>query len=443
MASTTYERPTAIRWRMFALACGTSFFLYLHRYTWNLIAPELQAEHGFSNTVTQSLFSVFYWTYAAGQIPSGVIIDRLGPHRFLSTSIVLWSVATPLVGLTGALWLLTPIRMLFGAAQAGCYPGLTKVTRAWFPLRSRTMVQGWVATAFGRGGGAMSTIVLGTLLMGWCGLSWQAALWVMGLAGVAFGLVFWRLFRNSPNQHPQVNDAEWLLIREGTVGPVTNVGALPWRDAFRNPSLRYFVAQQFLDAGSDVVFLSLTGTYFLQVHLLDVKQTGWLAALPLCGGVIGGIVGGFLNDRMIARTNNRRWSRSGVGCVGKWIGAAMLLVLIGQSHPYAAGAALFFAKLFSDWSQPTTWGVCTDLGGRCSATVFSIINTAGTLGGVVMPLVFGAVLDRNTTATTIGGQLITQTNWSPLFLLLAVMYFGSGCCWLLIDCTRTLDASAE
>ena len=433
------ERPTGIRWRMFALACGTSFFLYLHRYTWNLVAPELQREHEFSNTATQSLFSLFYWTYAAGQIPSGVIIDRLGPHRFLAASILLWSLATPLVGLTGKLWLLGSIRMLFGAAQAGCYPGLTKVTRAWFPLRSRTMVQGWVATAFGRGGGALSTILLGTVLMGWCGLRWQTALWVMGLAGIAFGLLFWRLFRNSPDGHPEVNDAEWLLIREGTVGPVSNLGTLPWRDALRNSSLRFFVMQQFLDAGSDVVFLSLTGTYFLQVHAVDIKQAGWLASLPLCGGVVGGILGGWLNDRAIAATNSRRWSRSGVGCVGKWIGAAMMLVLIGQTDPYAAGAALFFAKLFSDWSQPTTWGMCTDLGGRYSATVFSIINTAGTLGGVAMPLVFGAMLDRYTTKAAIGEEVVQQTNWSPVFLLLAAMYLGSGCCWLLVNCMRTLD----
>ena len=104
-----------------------------------------------------------------------------------------------------------------------------------------------------------------------------------------------------------------------------------------------------------------------------------------------------------------------------------------------AGMVLMLAKFFSDWSQPTVWGACTDLGGRYSATVFSIINTAGTLGGVVMPLVFGRVLDHFTTKVDRDGTLVSVTEWGPLFILLSAMYLGSAVCWLLIDCTRRLD----
>lgn len=438
-AALNSDRPTKIRWIIFALACGTSFFLYLHRYTWNIIGPKLEEEFQFDNKTSGAVFSLFYWTYAGGQIPSGMLIDWFGPHLFLVLAIVLWSLVTPLFGTTGNLTLLGVYRALFGAAQAGCYPGLTKVTRAWFPARSRTTVQGWVATAFGRGGGAMSTILLGTVLMGYCQLSWQLALWVLGGAGILFGVAFAFFFRNSPAEHPLVNEAEVALI-QGEDGPAaTQRSVLPWGEAFRNPSLRVFVCQQFLDAGSDVVFVSLIGKFFLQVYSLNIKEVGWLASLPLWGGVCGGILGGWLNDRLIAVTGNRRWARSGIGGVGKFLGAATLCVLMGQTSPIAAGVCLFVAKLFSDWSQPTTWGSCTDLGGRYSATVFSIINTAGTLGGVVMPIVFGAVLDAYTQSGSGSSGAASTTNWSPLFFLLAGMYAGSGCCWLLLDCTRTLD----
>lgn len=433
------ERPTNVRWLIFALACGTSFFLYLHRYTWNIVGPKLEEEFQFDNKTSGAVFSLFYWTYAGGQIPSGMVIDWFGPHLFLALAIVLWSLVTPLFGTTGNLTLLGLYRALFGAAQAGCYPGLTKVTRSWFPASSRTTVQGWVATAFGRGGGAMSTILLGTVLMGYCQLSWQTSLWVLGLAGIAFGVAFALFFRESPERHPLVNNAEVALI-QGEDGPAaTQRSLLPWRAAFRNPSLRVFVCQQFLDAGSDVVFVSLIGKYFLQVHALNIKEVGWLASLPLWGGVCGGILGGWLNDRVIGYTGNRRWSRSGIGSTGKMLGAIILCILVGQASPVAAGVCLFAAKFFSDWSQPTTWGSCTDLGGRYSATVFSIINTAGTLGGVVMPIVFGTVLDAFTRVETIAGEAAKTTDWSPLFYLLATMYAGSGVCWLLLDCTRTLD----
>ena len=455
--------PTNVRWLTFGLACGTSWFLYLHRYSWNIVAPTIQAEYGFDNKQSGFVFSLFYWTYAAGQIPSGVVIDLFGPHLFLGISLILWSLALIGFGQTKSLWLIGLLRLLFGAFQAGCYPGLTKATRVWFPLKSRTMVQGWIATTFGRAGGAMSPILLGTFLMGYCELKWQTALTVFGLAGVAFGILFLILFRNSPLMDERVNDAERQLIAEGSVSlSSAQTGLMPWSRAMRNRSMRFFLVQQFLDSGSDVAFVYLIGKFFFDRYDLKIGSIGWMSSLPLWGGALGGVVGGWLNDRLISSTNNRRWSRSGIGFVGKLIGCLMLYVVSSQtdvfaagvepirdyivryvalpaSAPLAAGIALLLAKFFSDWSQPTVWGTCTDLGGHFSATVFSIINTSGTIGGLILPIIFGTLLDWNTTTRMIDGHEATLTNWGPLFALLAAMYLVSGLSWLMIDCTDSLE----
>jgi fucose permease len=199
-----------------------------------------------------------------------------------------------------------------------------------------------------------------------------------------------------------------------------------------------FVLQQFLDAGSDVAYVSLIGNYFLNGRGFDLARSGWLASLPLLGGALGGIAGGWLNDQLIAQTGSRRWSRSGVGSVGKAVGCVLLLMTVRQADGVAAAWFLCAAKFFSDWSQPTVWGACTDLGGRFSATVFGIVNTAGTLGGVVMPIVFGRLLDYFTVRSAAAG-VGTATDWGPLFTLLSAMYLGSAACWLLIDCTRAID----
>jgi fucose permease len=149
-----------------------------------------------------------------------------------------------------------------------------------------------------------------------------------------------------------------------------------------------------------------------------------------------------LNDTIIRRTGSRRWARSGVGFVGKVIGCGMLILVVLQADGVTAAWLLMAAKFFSDWSQPTTWGACTDLGGRFSATVFSIINTAGTIGGILMPVVFGIILDWFTTVTQINGVNVSTTDWAPLFALLSLMYFASGACWLLVDCTNRLDGTS-
>ena len=142
--------PSGVRWRVFALACGTSFLLYLHRYSWNIVGPELQSDFGLTNTQAGFLFSLFYYTYALVQIPAGVLSDRVGPHAVLSVSIVAWSLAIAGIGWTSNLVLLATCRLLFGAAQAGCYPGLSRLSRLWFPVSRRTILQAWVSTTAGR-----------------------------------------------------------------------------------------------------------------------------------------------------------------------------------------------------------------------------------------------------------------------------------------------------
>ena len=404
------------------------------------MGPKLQEEYGFTNMQAGLLFSLFYYTYAVFQIPSGLVVDRHGPRRILPAILVAWSAAIAALGRTSLLWGLGLARLAFGAAQAGCYPALGKATRSWFPAAGRTVIQGWIATTSGRAGGAMSPIVMGVILMGWCGLSWRDSLGILGLIGVAYGLLFGALFRDTPADDPRVNAEERALIKAGSDGaPARASTPLSARRAWRSRSLRFFVLQQWLDAGSDAAFVSLMGTYFLRARGFEVAKTGWLASLPLWGGALGGIAGGWLNDRLIARTGSRRWARSGVGFAGKVIGCGLLPLVVLQAGGTAAALVLMGAKFFSDWSQPTTWGACTDLAGRHAATVFGIVNTAGNVGGIVMPIVFGAVLDRFTAGAMAGGTAAPVTDWTPLFLLLALMYLGSGVCWLLVDCTRSLD----
>ncbi|MFM8582346.1 MAG: MFS transporter, partial [Planctomycetaceae bacterium] len=179
-----YETPpTGVRWLVFGLACATSFCLYLHRYTWNFVAPELQARHGWSEGDVQQAYTLFNITYGLGQIPSGVLIDRHGPRLFLTLIIALWSLIIPLQA--AGTWLAVAVaRLGLGATQAGCYPALAQVTARWFPLAYRTRIQGLVATVCGRAGGALAPILMTSVLMGTLDLSLSVTLWVLTATGL-------------------------------------------------------------------------------------------------------------------------------------------------------------------------------------------------------------------------------------------------------------------
>src|SRR5438105_11892177 len=129
------ERPTAIRWLVCGLACFTSWLLYLHRYALGVIKPAFRSENpGFDDVAVGWLDSAFLATYAVGQIPGGMAGDRFGPRAMLSVLALVWSLAAVGVAWTGGFWNLIGARGIFGFAQAGVYPVLSKMTRTWFPL---------------------------------------------------------------------------------------------------------------------------------------------------------------------------------------------------------------------------------------------------------------------------------------------------------------------
>lgn len=434
------ESPTHRRYGIFWLAATTSFLLYLHRYTWNLVRPELQKEYELSNTAMEAMGSAFFFPYAAGQVPGGILCDLFGPHLFLVAIIVLWSVCLPLHGLVGNFSALLFVRGSFGLTQAGCYPALSQVTRAWFPQRSRTSVQGWIASGFGRGGGAMASLIMGTLLMGYFGLTWKVALVVLGVVGVIFGLIFLVLFRNSPQHDWRTNEAERALISAGVQKEVTAKKVLPFRVALANPNFLLLLIQQFLVAGSDVVFVLILGSYFqsLGVENSGLIGLGLLVSLPLWGGAMGGIFGGFVNDWAIRRFGSRRWGRSIVAFTGLAAGGTVVLLAVASANPINVALGLMVAKFFGDWAQPTVWGTCTDMGGRYSATVFGFGNMIGNLGAFSFPFVIGPLLDYYSVVSVVAGETVRETDFAPAFVVCGMMMLTAASCWLFLDCSKPI-----
>lgn len=489
------QRPTMRRWVVFGLAAATSFILYLHRYTWNFIRPELMDEYKFSNQEMGFLDTAFYASYSLGQIPGGIICDMFGPHLFVGIIIAIWSLTMPCLGLAGSLNGLIGARLGFGAAQAGCYPSLAKVTREWFPIGQRTTVQGLVASFFGRSGGAMSSLLFGSILMGVCGFSWRVALTMLAVFGLVLAVLFIWQCRNRPEEDPRCNAAERALIRAGDETPDDDQPkVLPLRRALKNGSLRIFVVQQYMNAGADYVYSVLMGSFFIESRgVTDKVILGILASMPLWGGACGGVAGGLLNDFLIRTTGSRRRARTIVGFSGKvfacfFLYAALMYpnvpvlpgivewgneiiasfimdrfgglgfsfgmwewfafdqvteVLARNSMPLVAATMLFTTKFFTDWTQPTVWGTSTDLGGRYSATVFSVINTAGGIAGTVTPVVGGWLLDHYSTTSIVNGEEVMVTHYEPVFVMVGVMYLLSAVCWLFINSENSLDRDEQ
>jgi MFS family permease len=363
--------------------------------------------------------------------------DRFGPRIMLSLLTLLGSLAVVGVGWTGGFWRLVGARAIFGLAQSGVYPVLSKMTRTWFPLATRTSVQGAV-TAMGRLGAAFAPLVIAALLLGVIGLSWQTALVVISVPGIVLSLGFWLAVRNSPREHPWTNQAERdLLDPAPPLAESTGVreGDPPYRPVQEAPapllftgatmfSLAMLLLYTFTSTFQDQFFVNLLPSFLKEAKGFDDQLMGLFAPLPFVGGAIGGVLGGVLNDVLIRKLGSRRWARSLVAFTGKLMAAILVLVSVQMEDGRWTMAVLLGARVFSDWSLPTQWAAVTDMGGKAAATVFGIVNTVGIAGGFVAGPVFGYVKLHH--------------GWDGLFYTVAGMCAFAAVVWLFIDCTKRL-----
>lgn len=439
MATENQPRTSSIRWLIFGLACGVSFLLYLHRYTWAVAKPHIGAEFGWDKTTLSYFDSAFMLCYAIGQIPGGMLADWFGSRSVLTAMILLWTLGLGGTACVGNFISMICVRMFFGLGQAGCYPTLSKVTKAWFPPETRTTVQGWVASFSGRMGGAVSYIVFATVCLGGLQMPWRTATLAFASLGIAGAIVFWFLFRNGPREHPWCNEAETdLIVRNDRDAARVERSRLNWGTAARSLNLWMLVFQQFTCAFVDMVFSSWVPLFLIEQAKVDITQAGWMAALPLVGGALGGMTGGTLQNELIHRTGNRRWSRSGIGFTGNLISTVLMLALVQMQGTYTIVGTFFLLKFFADWAQPTTWGSATDIAGPNSASVFAIINTAGSVAGIVSSPIMAGIVDRFSK-----GDPNSPAGWTTLFGVLSVIYLASALAWLFINCEKPIERGPE
>lgn len=429
-------KPTRVRSLILALACAVSFLLYLQRYAWGFIKKDVQDEFHFSPVELGWLDGLFTISYAFGQAPSGVACDWFGVHLMLGSSILLWSLALGALAWAASTADLAAARVAFGLTQAGCYPALGKASKNWFPLGTRTAAQALIATFSGRSGGAASFFVFGAVLLGWFGMPWRTAVVVFAALGLAFGAVFLVLFRNSPAEHPWANEAEAELVAAGDPAAAFAARArLRWSLVFRSPTILFLLVRSWASNMADVLFVYWAPLYLRSEKGVDAASAGWMAALPLVGGALGGLASGLLQTWWIRRTGDRRMARRTAGMVGKFTAAVLILSCLSLSSAVAISCLLLAVKFFADAEQPAEWGTISDIAGRSPATVFALVNTFGAIGGFVAGPLIGLVLKHFS-----GSDEITAAGWNAVFVLIAIEYVVASSTWLFIRPDRPLEA---
>jgi MFS family permease len=406
--------------RVLAFAVALAVITYLDRVCISTAAPFITRELGLTMLQMSFVFSAFTLAYSLFEIPSGWMADSLGARSVLARIVLWWSAFTMITGAAWSFGSLVAIRFLFGAGEAGAFPGVSRAFSRWFPLRERGRANGFLFLG-SRIGGALAPALSLFLIGRW---GWRASFAVFGSIGIVWAVLWYRFFRDEPEDHPSAEPEEIAWIRSDAP-PLTAASGIPWASFATSRNL-YAICGMYFAFGYGLYFyFTWLPTYLIQVLGFSAMAGGFLAGLPfvLAGGA--DLLGGHLTDRL-SLAHGLKVGRSVLGCCA-FFGSALLLVGSTAVEGRVSKAVLIALALASaDLGLAAAWAVCLDVGRRHAGVVTGAMNTFGNLGGMLAPLVVGLVVERS-------------GSWTIAFYVSAAVYAMGALLWLAVDPTHRLD----
>ena len=386
-----------------------SLITYIDRAAISSAKGPMARDLGLSDAAMGLVFSAFALGYAAAQMPSGWFADRIGPRRALAIVVVLWSLLTALTGAMYSLGPLLAVRLLFGIAEAGAYPGSARVFYNWLPAGERGIANG-ILFSGGLLGAAFAFPICVWLIENY---DWRKAFFILGLPGLVWAACWLIWFRDHPREaivHEAAADADQ-----------PGLGAV-----LRSRAMLLAMAQYFAGNFTFYICISWMHPYLIEQYGLTQSEAATYSMVPLLCGASANWVAGFVVDALY-RSSWRPYSRRIPGMIGFSLAAAGGLWVSAAESATSAIIGFAIATFGVEMTISPSWAFCLDIGGKSSGTVSAAMNMAGNFGGF---------------ASTNAFPLLQRATGSPdaYFQTAALLNVLALLCWRLMPAVRAARA---
>jgi D-galactonate transporter len=399
-----------VAWRLIPLLFLCYIAAYLDRVNVGFAKLQMQQALQFSDSVYGFGAGIFFIGYFIFEIPSNVLLHKVGAGRWIARIMVTWALLSAATMFVNSALSFYIVRFLLGVAEAGFFPGIILYLTYWFPAARRGRATSLFLTAVavaGIVGGPTSGWILHSLngVNGWQG--WQWLFLLEALPSLVLGVLAWFWLED------RVKNAQWLTPQEreliardiaaeeshksdGGLGSVLSNGKV-WLLAF-------------------VYFSVVSGLYGVSFWLptiikamgvADPLRVGFISAVPWAFGVVAMVVVAHSAD---AR-HEYRW-HTAVSCAAGAVGLLASVAFHADVMLSMAGLTLCTMGIMSAlpvfWSNPTSI-----LGGTAAAMGIAFINSVGNLAGFAIPWIIGLIKDA------------THSTDNGLHLLAALMVLGA------------------
>ena len=381
------KQNSTYRWVVFAAVLAAYFLIVSQRTAPGLITDQLMKEFSISASTIGLLTSVQFLAYAGLQIPIGILSDRFGPNYFLIGGTILNGLGTLLYSQAANEAVLFSARLLVGMGDATIWVNLVLILSQWFKVKEFIGLLG-VAGMSGGLGFLMATVPYSA----WIAVAgWRTPFFTVGILLVVIGALLYFILVKRPEQMDIHSSGKKAAVKKVAERERTLVIL---RRIFTNRQTWATFFCHFGVVGTYVGFIgSWAVPYGMQVYGMSRSAASQLIMIGLVGAIIGGPLTSWMTSRLEMIKRPYVFVQSIVFV--SWLA----FFLLGGKPPYLLLVLLFLLIGYGNGSSSLTFAVVRNSFPIQEVGVVSgVANTGGFLSAVLLPTIFGKVLDYFATA---------------------------------------------
>ncbi len=397
---TAIERQTMkkVYLRLLPFCFVLYFICYLDRVNIGFASLTMNKDLGLSPYIYGLGAGAFFWGYFLLEVPSNLILDKVGARRWIARVMVTWGLVSGAFAFCTGPVSFFVLRFLLGLAEAGFFPGMILYFTYWFPPSHRARIVAGFMAAIPVSIGLGAPVSTGLLeLDGLFGLAgWKWLFLCEAAPAVIFGIITFFYLTDRPAQANWLaaEERNWLAREMEKERRTVETGrAISVLQSLFSPRVLALAAIHFGQAGVSVGIAVFAAQIIKQLGLTNM-QTGFTTAIPYALGTVGMIVWGHYSDRK----NERRWNLT-ASCSCMALGC-LLAGLLGASYWSVLGLSLATIGLYASnahlFPLPAVF-----LTGPALASGIAWVNSVGILGGSASPPIVGWI--REVTGSFSGG----------------------------------------
>ncbi len=392
------------RWIVVTLLFFATTINYLDRQVIGLLKDDLAKQFNWSEKDYSNIIMAFSTAYALGLLFFGRLVDKIGTKLGYIISLVIWSVSAMMHAVVKTTFGLGVARAALGAGESGNFPVAIKTVAEWFPKKDRAFATGIFNS------GANVAAIIGPPLIAWIDTryGWQDAFLWTGAIGFIW-LIFWAIFYDIPAKQKRLSKPEFDYIHSDEQDIVTDASKkVRWAQLLGIRQTWAFILGKFLTDPVWWFYLFWIPSYFNTTYGFNISKSAIYVSTIYLASSFGSILGGYLSGWFI----KVGWPVYKARKTAMLIFAICVVPIVFVQYTSGAWAAVGLVSLGAAAHQAWSANIFTTASDMFpKKTVSSVVGVggmAGSVGGILFPLLIGIILDhfKRVSSITVGYNII-------------------------------------